>query len=707
MLRKFVPRSLLPQPNSRRLSTVFNFFRFLSPNRTGVDKGDRHNARVTALFRDNIERLGGRPQVQLLASFVTRQPDAAITEIEALWARGVLPVSDEVVKEYMRACYLSGADTSIIPILSAYRRANDPSSNSKLIQDLEKLAASREVGAANRYFGMPISKSSTAAPLHFNIKDDTTWRSLTWDVLKNALFWGLIAALIIAAQEEMSKTSGGKGGGGMGAITKLLGPQTPVHKAEKSDKRFSDVVGVDEAKADLEEIVMYLKEPHKFTRLGAKLPKGVLLTGPPGTGKTLLAKAIAGEAGVAFFYASGSEFDEMFVGVGAKRVRELFDSARKAGTAIIFIDEIDAVGGSRHKKEHSANKMTINQLLTEMDGFEETSNLIVIGATNFPDALDSALVRPGRFDKQVVVPLPDIGGRLQILSLYLKRSVTAPDVNVEQLARGTPGFSGADLSNLVNQAALRASILGQHAITMGNLEWAKDKILMGAERKSAKLSDESRRCTAYHEAGHALVAYLTEGANPIHKATIMPRGNSLGMVMQLPDGDQTSQSRKQMLATLDILMGGRVAEELIFGLDDTTSGAVSDIEQASKLATNMVTRFGFSDKVGVMYVEEDKRKISAETQKFIDAEVQAMLTESYMRAKALLAGNLAKLDLIAAGLLEFETLSGIEIANILRGVQPDAKGVRSSEPSRPYKEIPLRKLKVGQTAAVRAESDKK
>lgn len=394
----------------------------------------------------------------------------------------------------------------------------------------------------------------------------------------------------------------------------------------------------------------------------------------------MLARAIAGEAGVPFFYSSGSEFEEMYVGVGAKRVRELFDAAKNKSPCIIFIDEIDAIGGSRNVKDQSAMKMTLNQLLVEMDGFQQNAGVIVIAATNFMDSLDSALLRPGRFDKHVDVPMPDIGGRKAILQLYSKKVPMDKDVDLEQLARGTPGFSGAELFNLINQAALKASIDGRKAVSMHCLEYAKDKLMMGAERKSAVISPETLRMTAFHEAGHALVALKTDGADPIHKATIMPRGRALGMVMQLPDGDQTSMSRKQMIARLDVCMGGRVAEELIYGYENVTSGASSDIQQATRLAKAMVTKYGLSEKVGVIFFDE-KSKQSGSTQAAIDDEVKELLTGSYNRAKTLLETHKKELTLIAEGLLEYESMSGSEIVDIIKGVKP-VNGKRSQRPSR-------------------------
>jgi ATP-dependent metalloprotease len=455
-----------------------------------------------------------------------------------------------------------------------------------------------------------------------------------------------------------------------------MGSSKHIQEAEGSKIKFSDVKGVSEAKAELEEIVQYLKDPSKFTRLGGRLPRGLLLTGPPGTGKTLLAKAIAGEADVPFFFASGSQFEEVYVGLGAKRVRELFEAAKKKAPAIIFIDEIDAVGGNRKLKDQSALKMTLNELLVQMDGFDENNGIIVIGATNFAESLDSALLRPGRFDKLVVVPLPDVGGRKEILELYAHKTKLAKDVDLDVVARGTTGFSGADLFNLMNQAALKASIDGLNAITMPVIEYAKDKIMMGSERKTAVITPKTAKCTAYHEAGHALVAVLTEGAMPVHKATIMPRGNALGMVMMLPEGDQTSQSYKEMIASMDVAMGGRVAEEIVFGGENVTSGAASDIQHATRIARAMVTKFGFSDSVGIVYHAGSvgEESASSETRKLIDAEVKNMTQASYNRAKELLLHHTEAHRLLAETLLEYESLTGDEVRDVV---------FKKKKPSRP------------------------
>jgi ATP-dependent metalloprotease len=470
----------------------------------------------------------------------------------------------------------------------------------------------------------------------------------------------VIAFLLISMVGALMEQQGGGAAGRMGQN------KEPA-VAESSDKRFSDVMGCDEAKAELEEIVAYLKNPDAFTRLGGKLPSGLLLMGPPGTGKTLLARAIAGEAGVPFFFASGSEFEEMYVGVGARRMRDLFEAAKKRSPCIIFIDEIDAVGSSRQLKEQQAMKMTLNQLLVEMDGFEQNQGVIVIGATNYADVLDDALLRPGRFDKHVTVPLPDVKGRQQVLELYGSKVPLAKDVNLATLARGTPGMSGAELFNLMNQAALRASVQGALAVDMAALEYSKDKILMGAERKSAVISVEGARLTAYHEGGHALVAMHTVGADPVHKATIMPRGHALGMVMQLPSQDQTSFSRRQMLARLDVCMGGRVAEELVFGAEEVTSGASSDIQAATSLAKAMVTQWGMSDAVGVVFVDKKDASVSAEQRALIDKEVQALLAASYARATKLLQTHRKELDVVAKALVEKETLTGADLTALLAG----------------------------------------
>jgi cell division protease FtsH len=448
---------------------------------------------------------------------------------------------------------------------------------------------------------------------------------------------------------------------------------------------FEDVAGVDEAKEELQEVVDFLKDPAKFQRLGGKIPKGALLVGPPGTGKTLIARAVAGEAGVPFFTISGSDFVEMFVGVGASRVRDMFEQAKKNAPCIIFIDEIDAVGRHRGAGLGGGNderEQTLNQLLVEMDGFEANEGIILIAATNRPDVLDPALLRPGRFDRQVVVPNPDVAGREKIIRVHMKNVPLAADVDVKTLARGTPGFSGADLANLVNEAALTAARKDRRMVTMHDFEYAKDKVMMGAERRSMAMSEEEKKLTAYHEGGHALVALNVPVADPVHKATIVPRGRALGMVMQLPEGDRYSMSFDMMTSRLAIMMAGRVAEELIFGKEKITSGASSDISAATNLARNMVTRWGFSDKLGTVAYGDNQEEVflghsvartqnvSAETMMTIDAEVRRLVKGGEDEARRIITEKLEELHAVAKALLEFETLSGDEIIGVMKGVQP-------------------------------------
>jgi cell division protease FtsH len=461
---------------------------------------------------------------------------------------------------------------------------------------------------------------------------------------------------------------------------------------------FQDVAGIDEAKVDLEEIVEFLKDPTKFQRLGGRIPRGVLLVGPPGTGKTLLARAIAGEANVPFFTISGSDFVEMFVGVGASRVRDMFEQAKKNAPCIIFIDEIDAVGRHRGAGLGGGNderEQTLNQLLVEMDGFEANEGIILIAATNRPDVLDPALLRPGRFDRQVVVPNADVIGREKILKVHVRNVPLAPNVDLKVLARGTPGFSGADLMNLVNEAALLAARRNKRIVTMQEFEDAKDKVMMGAERRSTAMTQAEKALTAYHEAGHAILALNVPAADPLHKATIIPRGRALGMVMQLPEGDRYSMSYKWMISRLAIMMGGRAAEELKFGKENITSGASSDIDQATKLARAMITRWGFSDKLGrVSYGENQEevflghsvartQNVSEETAQLIDAEVRRLVDDAYAEAIRILKAKKKDWIALSEGLLEYETLSGDEIKALIQGVKPtrddgDENPVRSS-----------------------------
>jgi len=487
--------------------------------------------------------------------------------------------------------------------------------------------------------------------------------------------------LLIAVWIFFMRQMQGAGGKAMGfgkSKAKLL---TEAH----GRVTFEDVAGVDEAKEDLEEIVEFLRDPQKFQRLGGRIPRGVLLVGPPGTGKTLLARSVAGEANVPFFTISGSDFVEMFVGVGASRVRDMFEQAKKNAPCIIFIDEIDAVGRHRGAGLGGGNderEQTLNQLLVEMDGFEANEGIILIAATNRPDVLDPALLRPGRFDRQVVVPNPDVTGREKILKVHVRKVPTAPDVDLKVVARGTPGFSGADLANLVNEAALLAARRSKRLVTAAEFEDAKDKVMMGAERRTLVMSDEEKRLTAYHEAGHALVALHMPASDPIHKATIIPRGRALGMVMRLPERDQISLTRAKCYADLAVAMGGRVAEEMIFGHEKVTSGASADIRMATKLSRAMATQFGMSDKLGpLMYGENEEevflghsvarqQHVSDETQKLVDEEIKHFVNSGYETAQQVITEHLEDLHTIANGLLEYETLSGDEIRDLLDGKPP-------------------------------------
>ncbi len=512
-------------------------------------------------------------------------------------------------------------------------------------------------------------------------------------ILIQALPFMLILGVAFFALRQVQK-GGGSGAMGFGkSKAKLL--------TERQGRvTFDDVAGIDEAREELQEIVEFLRDPHRFSKLGGQIPKGALLVGSPGTGKTLLARAIAGEAGVPFFTISGSDFVEMFVGVGASRVRDMFEQAKKNAPCIVFIDEIDAVGRHRGHGLGNSNderEQTLNQLLVEMDGFEANEGIIIVAATNRPDVLDPALLRPGRFDRQVVVPIPDIEGREKILAVHMKKVPLAPDVNPRVIARGTPGFTGADLANLVNEAALLAARRNKRLVAMQEFEDAKDKVMMGAERRSMVMTDDEKKMTAYHEAGHALVSVHEPASDPIHKATIIPRGRALGMVMRLPERDMYSYHRDKMHANLSVSMGGRVAEELIFGHDKVSSGASSDIQFATSLARNMVTKWGMSDKLGPLQYEEQgegylgyganqRVLMSDETSKLIDSEIRALVDGAHAKATKILKTETAKLHLLAGALLEYETLTGDEIKELLDSGKLD----RPDVPKGPAAPAPVR-----------------
>jgi ATP-dependent metalloprotease len=451
-----------------------------------------------------------------------------------------------------------------------------------------------------------------------------------------------------------------------GVLKKVGGATSAEVKPEHQNTRFSDVHGCDEAKEELLDIVDFLKHPERYNKLGGRLPKGVLLIGPPGTGKTLLARAVAGEAGVPFFYMSGSEFDEVYVGVGAKRVRELFQQARSKAPAIVFIDELDAIGGKRKSRDANYHRQTLNQLLNDLDGFDQSTGVIFIAATNHPELLDQALTRPGRFDRHVQVELPDAGGRLAILKYHTKKIRLNPEIDLMSIARGTPGFSGAELENLANSAAIRASKLQSKFVSLTDLEWAKDKIMMGAEKKMRTVPLKDKIHTAYHEGGHTLVGLHTKGFNDVHKATILPRGHAAGITFFLPQ-EEHHHTRKQYIRQLQVMMGGKMAEEIVFGADNVADGASGDIQQATQMAYSMVTACGFSDVLGNVDFKSNYEMVSPETKRLIDNEVRRLIDEAKLSARELLQSKRPELDLLANALVQYETLDKEEILKVIKG----------------------------------------
>ncbi|HKV96981.1 MAG TPA: ATP-dependent zinc metalloprotease FtsH [Gammaproteobacteria bacterium] len=521
-----------------------------------------------------------------------------------------------------------------------------------------------------------LRKNNANVKIEAKPPEQTSW------LLQLLFSFGPIILLVLVWVYFMRQMSGGAGGRGAMAFGKSRARMLGEDQVKVT---FSDVAGVEEAKEEVAELVEFLRDPGKFQKLGGRIPRGVLMVGAPGTGKTLLAKAIAGEAKVPFFSISGSDFVEMFVGVGASRVRDMFEQAKKHAPCIIFIDEIDAVG--RHRGAglgggHDEREQTLNQLLVEMDGFEGSEGVIVIAATNRPDVLDPALLRPGRFDRQVVVPLPDVRGREQILKVHMRKVPIADDVRPSIIARGTPGFSGADLANLVNEAALFAARSNKRSVSMGEFEKAKDKIMMGAERRSMVMSEDEKKLTAFHESGHAIVGRLVPDHDPVYKVSIIPRGRALGITMFLPEDDRYSYSKRRLESQLSSLFGGRVAEEIIFGADCVTTGAANDIERATQIARNMVTKWGLSDKLGPLSYEEEEgevflghsvtrhKQISGDTQRVIDVEVRSLIDRNYQRTKQLLQENLPTLHLMAEALIKYETIDAAQIDDIMAGKQP-------------------------------------
>eukprot|EP01018_Ginkgo_biloba_P004595 Gb_20184 [translate_table: standard] len=621
------------------------------------------------LVQANANPKDASKQGALLAELNKHSPESVIKRFEQREHAS----DSRAVAEYLRALVVTNAISEYLPD----ERSGKPSSLPALLLDLKQRAS----GNLDEPFSNP--GMSEKHPLHVLMVDPkASSKSMRFiqELISTILFMIVFSLMWVMGAAALRKYVSSLGGMGSspGISTSASYAPKEFNKEvvpEKNSKTFKDVKGCDDAKQELEEVVEYLKNPAKFTRLGGKLPKGILLTGAPGTGKTLLAKAIAGEAGVPFFYRAGSEFEEMFVGVGARRVRSLFQAAKKKAPCIVFIDEIDAIGSTR-KQWEGHTKKTLHQLLVEMDGFEQNEGIILVAATNLPDVLDPALTRPGRFDRHIVVPSPDVRGRQEILDLYLQNKPLADDVDVKAIARGTPGFNGADLANLVNIAAIKAAVEGSEKVTSKQLEFAKDRIMMGTERKSLFLSEESKKLTAYHESGHAVVAFNTAGANPVHKATITPRGSALGMVTQLPANDETSISKTQLLARLDVCMGGRVAEELIFGQEHITTGASNDLHTATELAQYMVSTCGMSDTIGPVFIKE---RPSPEMQSRIDAEVVRLLREAYERVKALLKKHEAALHALAKALLENETLNAQEIEKILDPYRESEEQVEQME----------------------------
>ncbi|XP_076956885.1 ATP-dependent zinc metalloprotease FTSH 11, chloroplastic/mitochondrial-like [Bidens hawaiensis] len=666
-----------------QLPIVVFLLGFLARIRSGFDKillsewfgwWRRQKRLEMLLAQADAEPQDAPKQTALLLELNKHSPESVIKRFD----QREYAVDGKGVVEYIRALVATDAIADYLPD----EQSGKPSSLSALLQELKERAS------GNLDESLLSPGISERQPLHVMMVDQkASNRSshFAQELISTILFTvavGLMWVMGAAALQRYISGLGGMGSPGVGSTSSYSSKDLNKEiMPEKNIKTFKDVKGCDDAKQELEEVVEYLKNPGKFTRLGGKLPKGILLTGAPGTGKTLLAKAIAGEAGVPFFYRAGSEFEEMFVGVGARRVRSLFQAAKKKAPCIIFIDEIDAVGSTR-KQWEGHTKKTLHQLLVEMDGFEQNEGIILMAATNLPDILDPALTRPGRFDRHIVVTNPDVKGRQEILDLYLHDKPLAEDVDVHAVARGTPGFNGADLANLVNVAAIKAAVEGSDKLTAAQLEFAKDRIIMGTERKTMFLSEDSKKLTAYHESGHAIVALNTDGAHPIHKATIMPRGSALGMVTQLPSNDETSVSKKQLLARLDVCMGGRLAEEIIFGPDYVTTGASSDLQSATEIAQYMVSSYGMSDAIGPVYLKE---RPGSEMQTRIDAEVVKLLKEAYARVKSLLKKHEKSLHVLANALLEHETLNAEEIKRVLgpycegKSVLPDQEMLQEQE----------------------------
>ncbi|KAH8697606.1 intermembrane space AAA protease IAP-1 [Talaromyces proteolyticus] len=573
-----------------------------------------------------------------------------------------------IVERYRTGQYATNPTTEAIYLKALQRIGGDAAvqgSNQGLDADqLQSVGQAVAAHAHGSQVGVSTKQSGTGAkeaPLYVVVEESLGSSVFRW--VKFFLYFGFFAYLSLVLITILVETTG--------LIKNVRGTQTNEATPQQQKVRFSDVHGCDEAKDELQELVEFLLNPERFSTLGGKLPKGVLLVGPPGTGKTLLARAVAGEAGVPFFYMSGSEFDEVYVGVGAKRVRDLFNQARAKAPAIIFIDELDAIGAKRNERDAAYVKQTLNQLLTELDGFSQSSGVIILAATNYPQLLDKALTRPGRFDRRVVVDLPDVRGRMEILKHHMKNVQVSTDVDVAVVARGTPGFSGADLENLVNQAAVRASRNRQERVGPRDFDWAKDKIMMGAEARSRIIQEKDKLLTAYHEAGHALVAYFSPASTPLYKITIVPRGMALGITHFLPEMDTVSRNYSEYLSDISVSMGGKAAEELVFGPENVTSGISSDIQQATNTAFTLITRFGYSKKLGNVDLSTNYETLSSETKQEIESEVRRLVDEASLRATNILTEKRNELEILTKALMEYETLSKEEMEKVLRGEKLD------------------------------------
>ncbi|KAE8412980.1 hypothetical protein BDV36DRAFT_44372 [Aspergillus pseudocaelatus] len=571
---------------------------------------------------------------------------------------------------YLKALQRVGGTDAAALSAAASGQVGNSNLNSEQLQAIGQAVAAQNHGGNVGVSTKANGTGAKEAPLYVVVEESLGSAVFRW--VKFLLYFGFFTYMSLVLVTILVETTG--------VLKNIKGPQNNEAQPQQQTVRFTDVHGCDEAKEELQELVEFLLNPERFSSLGGKLPKGVLLVGPPGTGKTLLARAVAGEAGVPFFYMSGSEFDEVYVGVGAKRVRELFTQARSKAPAIIFIDELDAIGAKRNERDAAYVKQTLNQLLTELDGFSQTSGVIIIAATNYPQLLDKALTRPGRFDRRVVVDLPDVRGRMDILRHHMKEVQISTDVDVAVIARGTPGFSGADLENLVNQAAIFASRNKQAKVGPKDFDWAKDKIMMGAEARSRVIQDKDKLLTAYHEAGHALVAYFSPSSTPLYKITIVPRGMALGVTHFLPEMDTVSRNYTEYLSDIDVSMGGKAAEELIFGPDKVTSGISADIQQATETAFTLVTRFGYSKKLGNVDLSTNYDSLSSETKQEIEGEVRRLVEEARMRATNILTEKRHELELLTKALIEYETLTKEEMEKVLKGEKLEKLESRAAAP---------------------------